>query len=96
MYKIALVAVLVLSGCASTVQPTQSYGNVNPIQKVTVDCRFASRMSQDLQFIINNPGEDPKNWTQTFNTISGSTTHQQRIASAKTVLWNIRTQCQGY
>jgi hypothetical protein len=96
MFKLVLPVVIVLSGCASTVQPTQSYSNVNAIQKVTLDCRFAGRMSQDLQFIISNPNEDAKNWAQTFNTISGSSTPQQRITSAKTVLWNIRTQCQGF
>lgn len=95
MIKVLLLPML-LVGCASTVQPTQSYNNTNPIQRVSVDCRYSARMSQDLQHIINNPGEDAKNWTSTFNTISGSSTAQQRVASAKTVLWNIRTQCQGF
>ena len=88
-----LLATLVLSGCASTtVQPTVAS---NPISQIQVHCGYSTQMSQELQSIIDNPNNYSSRWDHTFSKLSGSNTPQARVASAKTVLWTIRTRCPG-
>jgi hypothetical protein len=96
-YGTGIVGLIIISlvGCASnTVQPTPN--TINPISKVTIDCRYSTAMSLDLQNIILNPNLDTRDWNRTFAGISGYLTTDQKVASAKAVLWNIRTQCPGY
>lgn len=67
-----------------------------PITPMTIDCRHAAAMSRDLEIIIANPSKSNRTWDELFATVAGNQTDQQRIQSAKTVLWTIRTQCVGY
>ena len=72
------------------------YAQSLPIAPVSVDCRYAAAMSIDLEKIIANPSNSTRQWDNLFATIAGSQTNQQRISSAKVVLWSIRTNCQGF
>ena len=72
------------------------YAQSLPIAPVSVDCRYAAAMSIDLEKIIANPSNSTKQWDNLFATIAGSQTNQQRISSAKVVLWSIRTNCPGF
>jgi hypothetical protein len=67
-----------------------------PIAPISVDCRYAAAMSIDLEKIIANPSNSTRQWDQLFATIAGSQTNQQRISSAKAILWSIRTNCPGF
>lgn len=90
MYRI-LLATIVLSGCASNSQPVAS----NPMHPIHLNCNNAHQYSADLQQVISNPNVSSGYWNNAFDKLSGRETHQQRIASAKTVLWTIRTRCPG-
>lgn len=83
-----------LAGCASAPSPTANLQN--PINRVNVNCGFAAKMSQDLARIIENPNADYPEWRQSFASLSGYSTVQQRVSSAKTILWSIRTNCPGF
>lgn len=83
---------LTLVGCASA-PPTQI--TTNPISPVHVNCFYSAQMSAELEGIIANPANMSDRWEPSFSKLSGSTTIQQRVASAKTVLWSIRTRCPG-
>lgn len=72
------------------------YAQSLPIAPVSVDCRYAAAMSSDLEKIIANPSNSTRQWDNLFATIAGSQTNQQRISSAKVVLWSIRTNCPGF
>ena len=72
------------------------YAQSLPIAPVSVDCRYAAAMSTDLEKIIANPSNSTRQWDNLFATIAGSQTNQQRISSAKVVLWSIRTHCPGF
>jgi len=72
------------------------YAQSLPIAPVSVDCRYAAAMSMDLEKIIANPSNSTRQWDNLFATIAGSQTNQQRISSAKVVLWSIRTNCPGF
>ena len=72
------------------------YAQSLPIAPVSVDCRYAAAMSTDLEKIIANPSNSTRQWDNLFATIAGSQTNQQRITSAKVVLWSIRTNCPGF
>lgn len=67
-----------------------------PITPITIDCKYAAMMSRDLEQIIAKPSVTNKQWDALFATIAGNQTDQQRVQSAKEVLWTIRTQCVGY
>lgn len=67
-----------------------------PIVPVSVDCRYAAPMSADLEKIIIDPSTSTRQWDKLFATVAGSQTDQQRISSAKVVLWSIRTNCPGF
>lgn len=67
-----------------------------PITPITVDCKYAAAMSRDLEQIIAKPSITNRQWDALFATVSGNQTDQQRLQSAKVVLWTIRTQCVGY
>jgi hypothetical protein len=99
MYKI-LLPFLFLSGCASVQhskpQPDNLTSTSHPLMSIAVDCRYGASMVNDLEYIIANPHFVNPVWQNTFATIAGSQTPHQRQASAKKVLWTIRTQCQGF
>lgn len=88
--RISALLLVSLVGCAS--QPTVNY---NPISQIKIDCRQAVPMSADLQTIILNPNIDIKRWAGLFAGLSGYSTPDQKVSSAKTVLWTIRTSCPG-
>ncbi len=99
MYKI-LLPLLFLTGCASVQpskpQPDKLTSTSHPLMSIAVDCRYGAAMVNDLEYIIANPHFVNPVWQNTFATVAGSQTPQQRQASAKKVLWTIRTQCQGF
>jgi hypothetical protein len=72
------------------------YAQTLPIAPVSVDCRYAAPMSIDLEKIIANPSNSTRHWDNLFATIAGNQTAQQRISSAKVILWSIRTNCPGF
>ena len=72
------------------------YAQTLPIAPISVDCRYAAPMSADLEKIIADPSNSTRQWDKLFATIAGSQTDQQRISSAKVVLWSIRTNCPGF
>ena len=94
------IPAIILAGCASQ-QPqytryvAQSSPN-QPIRSIGVDCRYAPNYYGELESIIANPLKSDTMWEETFATVHGTNTPQQRMASAKTVLWSVRTQCPGY
>lgn len=99
MNKYIMLPVMALSlvGCAASQPvikaPPQTY---NPIRPIQVDCQFGLAMATQLEYIIASPGEENSFWDPTFNQIHGTANREQRKASAKYVLWSIRTKCQGY
>jgi hypothetical protein len=98
MYKIVL-PLLLLSGCAGVQQrvPSEKLSSAShPLMSIAIDCRYGATMVTDLEYIIANPNFVNPIWQNTFATIAGNQTPQQRQASAKKVLWTIRTQCQGF
>lgn len=66
------------------------------LQPITMDCAQAASMSQELEAIIAAPGKKNATWDPTLVWVGGINSPQQRQSSAKTVLWNIRTQCRGF
>lgn len=93
--KFLAVCALVLTGCATNAQNYTSSPNLG-LSQLHVDCRYGSAMSADLERIINNPQFEYPVWKRVFSTIAGHETPDQRTASAKTVLWTIRTQCKAF
>ncbi len=92
-----LLLVSMLAGIASTsVAQTKNAASALAIQPMTVDCVQAASMSQELEAIIADPGKRNATWDPTLAWVGGALSPQQRLASAKTVLWNIRTQCRGF
>ncbi len=89
MYRLLLTTIL-LTGCAS-----QQTVVSNPIHPVRVNCNNAHQQIIDLQKIIDNPTVSSGYWNSAFDQLSGRETYQQRVSSAKTVLWTIRTRCPG-
>lgn len=83
-----LVALLLVS--------STTFAQQLPISPITVDCRYAIPMSNDLSKIIADPSNSNRAWDKLFATVLGSQTDQQRIQSAKVILWTIRTQCAGF
>ena len=90
---LGILTIISLTGCAST---SNQYVEVNPLTPINVDCRYAKEMATDLQRIVDNPNSTSIHWSGTFSGIYGNQTASQRQASAKTVLWTIRTRCPGY
>ena len=72
------------------------YAQTLPIAPISVDCRYSAPMATDLEKIIADPSNSTRQWDKLFATIAGSQTDQQRISSAKVVLWSIRTNCPGF
>jgi hypothetical protein len=101
---IVLILAAILAGCASAPQklaPIRTIGKEinrggNPIQPINVDCRLASALSKELQEIIDQPTHYSDRWASVFNAIEGADTHEQRVKSAKAVLWTVRTRCRGF
>ena len=85
--KMALALVLLSSSLAA---------QTLPISPISVDCRYAAPMSQDLEKIIAKPSSASRQWNNLFATVAGNQTDQQRISSAKAILWSIRTNCLGF
>ena len=97
---ILLVMTSTLVACASSqtvlqAPPAPSQSS-NPIRPVQVDCNFGLSMMYQLENIVANPYRADSFWDPMFAQIAGTQTPAQRSASAKYVLWSIRTKCQGY
>lgn len=93
-YYVAIVLAVTVSGCSATVPQQQG---TNAIQPIYVDCRHSVTMSRELEEIVADPQQTRnRRWWATFAAIEGSQTPEQRLKSAKAVLWTIRTQCQGF
>jgi hypothetical protein len=88
---VGLLTIVSIVSCASAPQSVN-----NPIAPITINCPQATQMSAELEYIIQNPNSNIGNWTRVFASLSGHQTAQQRISSAKNVLWTIRTRCPGY
>ena len=86
-----VIAIASIVGCASAPQ-----SNNNPIAPININCSQSAQMSAELENIIRNPHSNIGNWDRVFASLSGHQTAQQRISSAKNVLWTIRTRCPGY
>lgn len=99
-----LLLAAILAGCASAPAkptPVRSIDNdvnrgSNAIQPITVDCRYAGSLSRELQAIIDQPMYYSDRWGPVFEAIEGSRTQEQRVKSAKAVIWTVRTQCKGF
>jgi type IV pilus biogenesis protein CpaD/CtpE len=87
---LSVLAIANIVGCASAPPPS------NPIAKLSINCPQATQMSTELDYIIRNPNSNIGNWGATFASLNGFQTTEQRISSAKTVLWTIRTRCPGF
>jgi len=91
---------LLMVGCASGQQalqvPRAAEATSHPIRPIQVDCQFGLNMLWQLENIILNPNSSNSYWDPLLDQVSGSRTPAQRKASAKYVLWSIRTQCQGF
>lgn len=95
MKKFLLVAVCMsLAACSTFDAPVAS--SAPGLQSVAVDCAQASGMSGELEAIIANPAKTNATWDSTLGWVGGVQTPQHRLASAKTLLWTIRTQCRGF
>ena len=92
MIRLASLTVLGMMCVSVHAQTTSSLS----LQPITLDCTKAVEMSTELESIINNPGRKNSTWDSTLAWVGGIATPEQRQASAKTVLWNIRTQCRGF
>lgn len=90
-----LVALLTSANLGVFAQTTSSASGL-AIQPMTMDCAQAAAMSQELEAIIATPNKKNATWDPTLSWVGGINSAQQRQASAKTVLWNIRTQCRGF
>lgn len=91
----AILLAVTVSGCAASVP--QSGQGTNAIQPIYVDCRHSVTMSRELEDIVANPQQTQhRRWWATFAAIEGSNTPEQRLKSAKAVLWTIRAQCHGF
>ena len=92
--------VLAMTGCASGQQalrlPHAAEATNHPIRPIQIDCQFGMNMMYQLENIIANPTISDHYWDPLFQQVAGSNTPVQRRASAKYILWSIRTQCQGY
>lgn len=95
MIKIILVVCLgSFAWCAAAQTKHNTSGLA--LQPIAVDCTKAAEMSAELEAIIVNPGRKNNTWDTTLSWVGGISTSEQRQSSAKTVLWNIRTQCRGF
>ena len=95
--KWAVVIATLLSGCATTYQsgvpgPMTS----DPLRPIYADCSRTVSTVTELETIIANPDKPNTFWDSIFATLNGNQNARQRYASAKTVLWSVRTQCYGY
>ena len=88
---LGVLTIVSIIGCASAPQ-----SNNNPIAPININCSKSVQMSAELEHIIRNPNSNIGNWDRVFASLSGHQSAQQRISSAKTVLWTIRTRCPGY
>lgn len=95
MKKHFYILVLCSTGLSALAQ-TSAPSSALAIQPMTIDCAQAASMSQELENIIAQPSKSNATWDSTLSWVGGIKSAQQRLASAKTVLWNIRTQCRGF
>jgi hypothetical protein len=95
---LAMAVCVGLVGCASNTPPIPagSTSNSQSMVPVAVDCRYATRMSAELEYIIANPAVPSAIWDRTLQWVGGIENTTQRRSSAKTVLWSIRTNCPGF
>ena len=96
MIKSLVIIGLALSASLNVLAQTSGSASALAIQPMAVDCAQAASMSQELEAIIAEPGKRNATWDPTLSWVGGINSAQQRLASAKTVLWNIRTQCRGF
>lgn len=92
--KWLIAPALMLSGCATTENFVSSPNLA--LSTMHVDCRYGAMMTADLERIIANPQFEYPVWRRAFSDVAGHATPDQRQASAKVVLWTIRTQCKGF
>jgi hypothetical protein len=89
-----IILTVAASGSFATTVPSQG---TNSIQPIYVDCRHSTTLSRELEEIVADPQQTRnRRWWATFSAIEGSQTPEQRLKSAKAVLWTIRTQCHGF
>jgi hypothetical protein len=82
-----------LVGCASPQLPPEA---PRPMAPLAVDCGYSAQMAGDLESIIQQPANKNDMWDTTLARVNGIATPQQRLTSAKTVLWTVRSQCPGF
>lgn len=92
MIRLVLVTAL-LTGCSST---SHNVVTGNPLGPINVNCGYSRPMSLDLQHVIADPKTKSIYWENTFEQLSGNRNSEDRISSAKTILWTIRTRCPGF
>jgi len=90
--KVVLGFCIGLGGCAFGTPSTVE----QPIQQVRVNCAKAGQISNEMMRVIENPNVSVLEWESSFAALSGHQTAPQRVSSAKTILWSIRTNCRGY
>ena len=93
--KHALTMLLIISTVVAQAQTVNGTGSMG-LQPITMDCAQAAVMIQELEAIIADPGKKHAAWDPTLAWVGGVNSPQQRQSSAKTVLWNIRTQCRTF
>ncbi len=91
MLRVLLLS-MSLVGCTSVPAPQAT---TNPISPIHVNCYYSMALSAELAQIIDNPNTMSSKWEHTFSKLSGYSTAQQKVSSAKSVLWTIRTRCPG-
>lgn len=89
---IVLVMLAGLVGCSTA--NTSAHAQNAPMLPLMINCSSVAKAIPQLEYAIANPNEssplDP-----TFTKLVGMQSSNQRQASAKTVLWSIRTKCQS-
>ena len=96
MRLLSIALAILLSGCASKASTIVYSASQNPIQPIYVDCTYASFISAELETIIANPYQNNPRWALKFSAVAGNDTPEQRMKSAKAILWSIRTNCPGF
>jgi len=102
MKLVPIVLSLAVVGCSTTNPPAPLVDGLahsiapRPMAPININCDWSGKMAADLERIIQNPQLYNSVWDPTFNEIAGTRTAQQRLSSAKTVLWTVRTRCPGF
>ena len=86
------ICVLTLCGCSTANTSVQA--QTVPMHPLMINCSSVAKAIPQLEYAIANPSES-SSLDQTFTRLVGMSAPSQRQASAKTILWSIRTQCQS-